>query len=48
MSNFMKKNFYKEYQKKQKLASNYEETDKISGSCARQKIFFPGWRSREP
>ena len=25
----MKKNFYKEYQKKQKLASNYEETDKI-------------------
>ena len=25
----MKKNFYKEYQKKQKLASNYEETDNI-------------------
>lgn len=25
----MKKNFYKEYQKKQKLAQNYDETDKI-------------------
>ena len=25
----MKKNFYKEYQKKQKLAQNYSENDKI-------------------
>lgn len=25
----MKKNFYKDYQKKQKLAQNYDETDKI-------------------
>lgn len=25
----MKKNFYKDYQKKQKLSQNYDETDKI-------------------